>query len=364
MNILISYHNKEGFDNIIPVANYLKEKNYSVKLLDLCSFYIQDSNDQDYFENEKIKLIIQNKNNYRNTSKIKKIIFYIQLIFLNKKLFNSYDCYLFSPGGFIEGQISKQFNYKKKHSFFIEGGLRAILLAEYPDKPKNEIKETFLNHVSRHYVSGQGNKAAIINNFQNNNSLPDKIKSFGVPRYKSLINKTIQYQYKEIKNILYLTTAAEYHNYKILQKWHDSEMVILNSVIKNSKYQYKIRVHPRDNLKKYKEFSSSNITTANENSLFEDVKWCDIVVTIPSSTFFEINYFGKPFIILWPFNYNPDVFKPDITSLKLLENELNKLDRDKLYDKYEQQRVFRDSFINPKTDKSDKLIAEDIMSFF
>ena len=53
MNILISYHNKEGFDNVIPVANYLKKKNYNIKLMDLCSFYIQDSNDQDYFENEK-----------------------------------------------------------------------------------------------------------------------------------------------------------------------------------------------------------------------------------------------------------------------------------------------------------------------
>ena len=132
----------------------------------------------------------------------------------------------------------------------------------------------------------------------------------------------------------------------------------------NSRYQYKIRVHPRDNLKKYEEFSKNNITIANENSLFEDVKWCDIVVTIPSSTFFEINYFGKPFIILWPFNYNSDIFKPDITSLKLLENELDKLDKDKLYDKYEKQRILRDSFINPKSNKSDKLIAEDIMSFF
>ena len=55
MKILISYHNKEGYENIIPVANYLKNKNFSVKLLDLCSFYIQDSNNLDSFEKVKIK---------------------------------------------------------------------------------------------------------------------------------------------------------------------------------------------------------------------------------------------------------------------------------------------------------------------
>tara|TARA_Y100001970_G_scaffold292648_1_gene434832 strand:+ start:257 stop:1351 length:1095 start_codon:yes stop_codon:yes gene_type:complete len=364
MKILISYHNKEGYENIIPVANYLKNKNFSVKLLDLCSFYIQDSNNLDSFEKVKINLVFKDRSNYRNLSKIRKIIFYIQLITLNYKLLSSYDCYLFSPGGFIEGQIAKKFKNKKKHTFFIEGGLRAVLFANYPDKPKSKIKDSFLNDISRHYVSGEENKKIILNNFQNITSKSEKIKCFGVPRYNNLVDRKNEYRYKEIKNVLYLTTAAEYHDYKILQEWHDSEMKILKSLIENSSYNYRIRVHPRDNLDKYKEFSVNNITSAKENSLYTDVSWCDIVVTIPSSTFFEINYFGKPFLILWPFDYNTEVFHPDITSIESLEKKLNKLDKKELTNKFKKQKTYSDSFVNPKSSEASKLIAEDIISFF
>ena len=47
-----------------------------------------------------------------------------------------------------------------------------------------------------------------------------------MPRYNNLLDRKNEYRYKEIKNVLYLTTAAEYHDYKILQEWHDSEMKI------------------------------------------------------------------------------------------------------------------------------------------
>ena len=117
-------------------------------------------------------------------------------------------------------------------------------------------------------------------------------------------------------------------------------------------------------LDKYKEFSVSNITSAKENSLYTDVSWCDIVVTIPSSTFFEINYFGKPFLILWPFNYNTDVFRPDMTSIELLEKKLNQLDKEELSKKFKKQKTYSDNFVNPKSNESSKFIAEDIISFF
>jgi len=105
MRILISFHNKEGYENIIPVADYLKKKDFSITLLDLCPYYLQDSNNNNFFKKAKLNLFFKDKNNHRNLSKIRKVIFYIQLIALNYKLFKAYDCYLFSPGGFIEGQI-------------------------------------------------------------------------------------------------------------------------------------------------------------------------------------------------------------------------------------------------------------------
>jgi len=364
MRILISFHNKEGYENIIPVADYLKKKDFSITLLDLCPFYLQDSNNNNFFKKAKLNLFFKDKNNHRNLSKIRKVIFYIQLINLNYKLFRAHDCYLFSPGGFIEGQIAKNFKKKEKHTFFIEGGLRAVLLADYPDKPKNKISHSFLNDISRHYVSGEENKEIILNNLQNTSTLSKKIQAFGVPRYKNLVTGKTNYEYKKIKNVLYLTTAAEYHDYIILQEWHDSEMKILKKLIKNSSYNYRLRVHPRDNIEKYKDFSETNITSALDKSLYADVNWSDIVVTIPSSTFFEINYFGKPFLILWPFNHITEVFRPDVTSLISLEKKLNSLNKKELSKKFIDQRTYSDSFVSLNSSESSKLIAEDIISFF
>ena len=364
MRILISYHNKQGYENIIPVAKYLKSKSFDVELLDLCSFYIQKSINSDSFVRTKINLIIKNSHNYRNLSKLKKIIFYFQLITLNSKLLNNYDGYLFSPGGFIEGQISKILKKNSKHTFFIEGGLRTIFFVDYPDKKENKLNNYFLNHVSRHYVSGVENKNIILNKFPNTPYLSEKIKNFGVPRYESFTTENIDYKYKDIKNVLYLTTAAKYHNYIKLQSWHDDEMKILNKTIMNSSYNYRIRVHPRDDLKNYSEFSEFNITSGIKKSLKEDIGWSDIVVTIPSSTVFEVNKYGKPYLILWPFKYNTEVFNPDIKSLKTIEIELNKLNEEELYEKFEQQKFYSINFVSPESYKSSELIAEDIISFF
>jgi len=364
MRILITYHNQQGYKNIISVAKYLESKNFDIELIDLCSFYIQESINTDSFVRNKIKLIIKNSQNYRNLSNFKKLVFYLQLIFLNSNLLNNFDCYLFSPGGFIEGQISKIFKKKNKHTFFIEGGLRTILFVDYPDKAESKLNYSFLNHVSRHYVSGIENKNIILKSFTNKPNISEKIKNFGVPRYESSAEDNINYKYQEIKNVLYLTTAARYHNYIKLQEWHDDEMKILYKVIMNSSYNFRIRVHPRDDLNNYSKFAKSYISSGVIKPLKEDVNWSDVVVTIPSSTVFEVNKFGKPYLILWPFNYNTDVFNPDIKSLDSLEKELRRFDEKELREKFELQTFFNKNFIDINSNKSSKLIGEDIISFF
>ena len=364
MRILISYHNKQGYENIISVARYLKSKSFNIELLDLCSFYIQQSIDSDNFARTQMNLVIKNKNNYRNLSKLKKIIFYIQLITLNSNLFKNYDGYLFSPGGFIEGQIAKILKKNKKPTFFIEGGLRTILFVDYPDKTESTLNNSFLNHVSRHYVSGVENKNIILNKFPDRPYLSEKIIASGVPRYENYITENIDHEYKDIENVLYLTTAASYHNYVKLQTWHDDEMKILNKIIGNSSYNFRIRIHPRDDLNNYSEFSNLNISSSITKSLKEDVEWSDVVVTIPSSTVFEVNRFGKPYLILWPFKYNTEVFNPDMKSLKSIEDVLNKLNAEGLYEKLEQQKTYSKNFVSQESYKSSELISEDMISFF
>ena len=364
MRILITYHNQQGYENIISVAKYLESKNFDIVLIDLCSFYFQESINTDSFVRNKINLIIKNNQNYRSLSSFKKLVFYLQLTILNTNLLNNFDCYLFSPGGFIEGQISKIFKKKNKHTFFIEGGLRTILFVDYPDKAESKLNYSFLNHVSRHYVSGIENKNIILNSFTSTSNLSEKIKNFGVPRYESSTRDNINYKFQEIKNVLYLTTAAQYHNYKKLQEWHNDEMKILKKLIMTSSYNYRIRIHPRDDLNNYCEFAKSNISSSAKNSLKEDVNWSDIVVTIPSSTVFEVNNYGKPYLILWPYNYNTDVFNPDIESLESLEKELRKLNEKELCEKFEVQKFYNKNFIDINSNKSSKLIGEDIISFF
>ena len=132
----------------------------------------------------------------------------------------------------------------------------------------------------------------------------------------------------------------------------------------NSSYNFRIRIHPRDFINNYNEFAKSNISSSAKNSLKEDVNWSDIVVTIPSSTVFEVNKYGKPYLILWPYNYNTDVFNPDIKSLESLEKELNKLNEKELCEKFELQKSYNKNFIDINSNKSSKLIGEDIISFF
>tara|TARA_B100002019_G_C21193119_1_gene559923 strand:- start:568 stop:1209 length:642 start_codon:yes stop_codon:yes gene_type:complete len=213
-------------------------------------------------------------------------------------------------------------------------------------------------------VSGMENKNIILDKLVNTPCLSKKIKNFGVPRYENFSTKNIKFEYKDIKNVLYLTTAAKYHNYMKLQEWHDDEMKILNKIMMRSSYNFRIRVHPRDDLSNYCEFSKSNITTSTTSSLKEDVKWSDVVITIPSSTVFEVNRYGKPYLILWPFKYNNEVFNPDIKSLKSIEQKLNKLNEGELYKKFKQQKAYNNNFIDPKSNESSRLIAEDIISFF
>ena len=51
-------------------------------------------------------------------------------------------------------------------------------------------------------------------------------------------------------------------------------------------------------------------------------------------------------------------------SLKSIEDVLNKLNEEGLYEKLEQQKTYSKNFVSPESYKSSELIAEDMISFF
>ena len=362
----MSFHNKQGMDNIIPIAKKLcEDKKNQITLLDLRSTYSQLSPNLEVSEN-----IVVNKDtsifkNIRNLNKISKLLFIFSKFFTIKKYGKNYDIYIFSPGGFYEGLLSREFKNNFKNTYFIEAGVKIYLYLN----SQNELqpKNSFLKNISGYFTTGENPKNKL-ENFTNQKNL---IYNYGVPRYSNIISihKISKfYKSKKIKNLLYLTSAASYHRIDWEESWQTRAIEdIVNSSI-TDKYVLNIKVHPRDNFEKYKQYENvRNVNILSGSDIETDIEDSDCIISGPSSSIHEVALLGKIYTVLWPFdNYENEYLSNEslVKNIEDLNHKILKLNNDLSYQNnlFSQQLIEAQKFINIDSDSSTKNIIQHIIS--
>tara|TARA_B100002019_G_scaffold285593_1_gene294782 strand:+ start:6133 stop:7236 length:1104 start_codon:yes stop_codon:yes gene_type:complete len=362
----MSFHNNQGMENITPIAESLSRDGESdVTLLDLRSLYAQSSSELKVSKNISI---FKEKSIFKNTRKLNKLS---KLVFLFTKAFtirnygDKYDIYIFSPGGFYEGLIAKKFSNKNKNTYFIEAGVKIYL---YLDSQKDlEPKSNFLKNISGYFTTGESPKNKL-KNFVNQKNI---IHNFGVPRYSEIISKhksSKPRKTQNIRNLLYLTSAASYHNIDWEDSWQAKTISeIVNSVI-TEKYIFNIKVHPRDDFDKYKQYEGvKNVNVLYETDIEVDIKNNDCIISGPSSSIHEVSFLGKIYTILWPFdNYQNDYLNGEslVKNIEDLNCRISNLDNDFTFQNnlFLNQLSEAQKFINIDSDSSTKNIIQHIIN--
>jgi hypothetical protein len=146
----------------------------------------------------------------------------------------------------------------------------------------------------------------------------DNINVTLFPRHKYLVDLANEFKTKNVKKakkrVLYLTSAWLFHNHKKEHKYqlsHVKELLRLSKT--NESYEFKIRVHPREDKSDYSFVPSNNMSLLE--SFEDDLCLADCVISARSTGLFEADKIGKPVIV-----YN------EFFEQKMLNDFLNSLD--------------------------------------
>ena len=96
-------------------------------------------------------------------------------------------------------------------------------------------------------------------------------------------------------NVIYITSAFAWHRKYIEDSYQKQDLQdLIKFFDKNSKFQLRIRIHPREELKQYAEFKESypNIRISYNTPLVDDLVWCDKLITAASSVASEADILG------------------------------------------------------------------------
>ena len=366
MKYLLSFHNQQGMNNIIPIAEELRENILNeVALLDLSPAYSQPENNFSSLKN--ISLIVENSiyKNVRNLSRVNKLFFYLTKFLRINKLANHYDVYIFSPGGFFEGLISKHFIKKSKKTYFIEAGIKIYLFLSSQESLKP--KKNFLKYVSGYFTTGETPRNKLVN-FTNINN---KIYNYGVPRYSSIVSKynnSKPFEPKKIINLLYLTSASKYHKVGWEDAWQKEaiENLVNSSII--DQFILNIKVHPRDDLGNYKKYEKiEGVNILYGTNIEKDIVENDCIISGPSTSIHETSLLKKTYVTFWPFDNNENQYMPEISMVKTIDNLISKilkLNHDLSFQNevYSKQLILAKQYINIDSDSSTNSIIKHIIN--
>ena len=99
----------------------------------------------------------------------------------------------------------------------------------------------------------------------------------------------------------------------------------MNSSI-TDKYVLNIKVHPRDNFEKYKQYENvRNVNILSGSDIETDIKDSDCVISGPSSSIHEVALLGKIYTVLWPFDNYENEYLSNESLVKNIEDLNHKI---------------------------------------
>ena len=362
----MSFHNQQGMENILPIAQKLCENELNeVSLLDLRELYGQPKISFQNLNNIFVKSENSIYKNIRNLTKINKAVFTFTKIVNIRNYANQFDKFIFSPGGFYEGLIAKSFVKNNKKTFFIEAGVKIYLFLK--SQKSLQPKNNFLNNVTEYFTTGEITK----DNLENFTSEQNKIFNLGVPRYSKIvsIHKNLKpFNPKQIKHLLFLTSASKYHEMRWEEKWQKTIIEdLVNSPLIDG-FVLNIKVHPRDDNNNYKKFEQKkNVNILYNTNIEADILQNDCIISGPSTSIHEASLLGKVYITLWPFDKYENEYMPKVSTsenVPELISKIKQLNKDDSLQKevYSTQLSLANKFINIDSDLSVKNIIEHIIN--
>ena len=202
----------------------------------------------------------------------------------------------------------------------------------------------FLNHINS-------------KNLLNSRSVTSPIHIVDMPLHMK--NRIDFYEKKKIKvnsnnrlNFIYITSAFAWHRKYLEDSYQKKDLQdLIKFFNKNSKFQLRIRIHPREDLKEYEVFRESypNISISYKTSLVDDLAWCDRLITAASSVAYEADILGIDTYI-----YRKNFGQLPKDSLYYKGYKIIKS-----FDELDNKYIIKDNLFNAQKDI--KFIAEQIM---
>ena len=327
-SLIFSAPHETTFKNVSPVIDLVK-KTYSILYLCQCNYYHETKkicelicNTYD-FEVICLKNPLQFKNFY-NPSFFHRIFVKVYVrLFLVKKI-NLASCYIFSPGGLLEGTVAKLIYKQGKKTIMIEGGFpldlinrkkykfyQSILIKYF----KNHSINKPLKYITKLIVSGEFSKDLRVENGYEEN----KIADFGVPRNIDLF-KNQSYEKSYLFDVIFLTGSFHFHGDYENSNKQKKYVKSLVDYSTSHKIKLLIKVHPRDH-ENYSKYQNEYVSITHHD-LVKNIKLSRVCISFYSSAIYEslvmntISYFvGQKLNNIWP-ESDLIIYEQDFSRLK------------------------------------------------
>lgn len=260
------------------------------------------------------KPIFKIKNPY-SPSIFTKLIYFLKIHFYLKKYIYKADFLCFSPGGFIEGEIARLVKLKKGKVIQIEGGLpNDLIYRKNNNKLPKKNSILYKLPIKRFSKNPRMNPLAYVDYFISSGKISKKMHSelnyeakkildYGLPRFEHLFTKK-KINIQEIKNIVYVAGAYEFHNEINQSQQMIKDISEINEFLeKISHLNFLVKLHPRQSCNETKIIKTLNIETVNDMEFSKLISLNKtIVLTRYSNLAYELLFQNIP-----TFFYNPPV---------------------------------------------------------
>lgn len=389
--VLFFPQNKTHLDNMLPVANVLQTKGYTICFLNASEVYKQNIY-CDSFPFQIINIDLSTPVSFAFLSSLRKIIFlrnYVTYISLLR--FNNYDYFIYGNDGALQRVFIAKYR-KAKHVLILDGMISdytfsMLSIFRFSDTPINDLKRKVrdvlkyvINKVFAYLpynyylpsdVGCSGlDKIFVLSDYINNVIYNQRIKktdiiTSGMPRYKFL--KDDNSQVNGPLKIVYITEAFIWHNDGFSDILQHKTIKLLVSQLKQNEandFRLTVRVHPRDEIKNYDYLHNESFVTVEDSkvNIYETIQSSNIILAVNSTVMLEALSIDKKVIFLF-FNNEYWRYKKSFLTDPIFKKVFNtdELMSELMIDSISVKKEKLKFYFNPNAEESVDIIVNEIV---